>query len=401
MYLCGYLLHTEVQRGESTATKKRLVQLSEDLELAIIHAILRGVAASDVVDPAEVSKPGKAVLQAIANLEEQGGKPPWNYNSVFLTAVDIDGAPREAVKQYLAAAQNTGAGSDVKDILSKVRDKQLLVELINEAGSMLQKGNLDVALINGLLQREKADQAIESVSDRLADGLPPPPQGLGFSSLPVIARATGGLIGMWAIAGEPGVGKSTLAWQLCMDIGRHTKVLVYDFENGFPFLVERTSHIFRGDLGRIRAATANIYVRDSIRTLESDLGSVPPPALVVVDSVQKLPGSIEHRRTSLDRWVHRLEGLKKRGYSVLLVSEVGRANYERDAYIGAFKETGEIEYSVDLGLQLLPGSGDCVEAHIVKNRHRPNKGYIATLERTNGWRYREMSSVSNQGENLD
>jgi len=200
---------------------------------------------------------------------------------------------------------------------------------------------------------------------------------------------------MWAIAGEPGVGKSALAWQIALDIAPVMPSLYYDFENGFAVLMERTRTIFQGNHDRLRKATSAIYYRDSIRTLDSDLLSVPAPALVVIDSVQKLPTSMMYHKTGLDKWVHRLEFLKKRGYHVLLVSEVPRSQYNSDAYIGAFKETGEIEYAADLGMQLLPvpPAGEIVEAVIVKNRHRPYKGFAVNMKRDpqREWIFRELS----------
>jgi len=295
------------------------------------------------------------------------------------------------MKGYLDEVSRAGAGIAVKDILQRVRDKQLLCDLINEAGGMLQKGTLDVGLICSLLQQESVVTAtLESVSARIAQGLPETPRGVAVNSLPILTAKTGGLYGVWAIAGEPGAGKSTLAWQVALDVAQGMKVLVYDFENGFAVAMDRTAQIFRGNHARIVERTHNLYHRDSIRTLDSDLGAVTPPALIIVDSVQKLPGSVEYRRTGLDKWIHRLEYLKKRGYHVLLISEVGRAHYDSVASIGAFKETGEIEYSADVGIQLIPAYDNASECHIVKNRHRPHKGYTSTLIRAGGWLFKEV-----------
>jgi hypothetical protein len=196
---------------------------------------------------------------------------------------------------------------------------------------------------------------------------------------------------MWAIGGEPAVGKSALAWQVTLDVAlQNVPVLYYDFENGFQVLMDRTRSIFKGNLDRIREATNKVYIRESIRSLDSDLARLAPPALVVIDSIQKLPGSVEYRRSSLDRWIHRLEALKKRGYYVLLVSEISRGNYGSEAYIGAYKESGEIEYSADMGVHLLDGGGLGVNAVIVKNRHRPFRGPVALLQRKNDWYLKEV-----------
>jgi hypothetical protein len=308
--------------------------------------------------------------------------------------------------EYIGRVSASEAGVEAGDILAKVRDKQVLMELINEAGMQLQRGNLDLALLGGVLQQDAGlSRRLDSISEVVKTGLPAPPVGQRLRSLPILSAKSGGLFGMWAIAGEPGVGKSALAWQIALDVAKDIKVLYYDFENGFSVMMDHTKVIFNGELERIRMATANIYYRDSIRSLDSDLCSTPPPAIIIVDSVQKLPASMEYRRSSLDRWVHRLEYLKKRGYSILLVSEVPRTQYNADAYIGAFKETGEIEYSADFGLQMLPvpPSGDIAETHIVKNRHRPYKGFAVNLKRDpqRVWLWREMTDQLETGEGED
>ena len=371
------------------------LHLGEDLEYAIVAAIIKGAVGQDVVQPTEVSKTGRVVLSALRSLVDGGTQPPFSYGTILLTATDVLGAPKDVVRNYLQGVHDAGAAAEVGDILRKVRDKQLLVEVINEAAAQLQKGNLDTGLIGGLLsQRQDKGHELLSISERVKDGLPDPPKGLVFRSLPKLFRLTGGIIGVWVVAGQPGVGKSTLSWQLALDVGKEIPILYYDFENGFGALMDHTREIYNGDLGRIRTATSRIYHRDSIRSLDSDLGRVPAPALIVVDSIQKLPGSIENRRHGLDRWIHRLEYLKKRGYYILFISEVGRAAYDADPSIGAFKETGEIEYSADVGIQMVPQGIDAdsfVELHIVKNRHKPHKGLASHLQRKRSWVFREVS----------
>lgn len=382
---------------------KRKIALSEDLEAAIMAALLKGLASREVVDPAELSKPGRIVLQALNSLADGGAKAPFPASSVLLTSTEVFGASKEATAAYLRKVAEVNVDTDVSDILGKVRDKQVLVDLINAAGEQLQKGTMDVGLLGGYLQKDTTGggRSVLPISELIRDGLPEPPKGLALSSLPYLTKASGGIYGLWAIGGEPKVGKSTLAWQIALDTGRHTPVLYYDFENGFPVLMDRTRNIFGGDLARIRRATTRVYYRDGIRTLDSDLAAVPSPALVVIDSVQKLPASMEYRRTGLDRWMHRLELLKKRGYHVLLVSEVGRANYGHEPSISAYKETGEIEYTADFGAQVIPGTGDLVELHVVANRHKPFKGFLEHLMRKNDWSFRESTDEPNQGATLD
>ena len=359
--------------------------ISPDLEYSIVHAVLNGILDPGAVDAEELSGKGRTVLEALALLEA-----PYQLRAVYLACTDVLGADRDTIRDYLGRVAEANAGLSVPEILALVRDKQLLVELVNLAGEQIHQGKLDIGAVTALLTRE-GGHTLAAVSEGLRHGLPPPPQGSELRSLPRLTALTGGLYGLWAIAGEPGAGKSALAWQIILDTARGMPALLYDFENGLPVLMARSDEIFRGDLGRLRTATESVYVRDSIRTMDSDLAAVKPPALVVIDSVQKLPSSILHRREGLDGWVHRMEGLKKRGYSILLVSEIPRSSYESEPRIGDFKESGEIEYSADLGMRVVPRPDNSVDIHIVKNRHRPHKGYSGHLERHNSWLFREVA----------
>ena len=190
---------------------------------------------------------------------------------------------------------------------------------------------------------------------------------------------------MWAIGGKKKMGKSTLAVQLSLEVARVQPVVYYDMENGESVLLYRIGRMFGGDVKKVREATKQFYMRSSARTLDADLAAVPPPPLVVIDSLQKLPTKLDQRRTGLDAWLLRLEALKKQGYSVLLVSELNG--------FGGYKETGEVEYTVDLGLQLV-GNGDYVTVNCVANRHRPNEGEICNLERVNEWAFAETDDYT-------
>jgi len=160
--------------------------LSEDLEHALLHAIIEGVVDRSIVQPTEISKQGRLVLHAVQSLLDGGTRPPFHYGSLLLCCSEVHGADKQKCKDYLRQVRDAGIGVEVGEILQKVRDKQLLVELINEAGGQLQRGTLDVALIGGLLQKETrpGGNDLLSAAERMKDGFPDPPKGLQFCSLP-------------------------------------------------------------------------------------------------------------------------------------------------------------------------------------------------------------------------
>ncbi len=76
--------------------------------------------------------------------------------------------------------------------------------------------------------------------------------------------------------------------------------------------------------------------------------------LVVVDSLQKLPGDLQERRAVIDQWVRLFERLRYECEATfLIISEIKRnprGFYE--AHEAAFKESGGIEYAADLAMTL-------------------------------------------------
>lgn len=370
--------------------RKQSLRLSEDLERAVLCAILSGRADVNVVRPAELSSTGKAVWKAAVSLE----KP--TVSGVLLHLTEVQGLDKSSASDYLASVQRLGGEENAADVLQAVRDKQLLIGMIDAAQEMLSssRGAIDLGTLAEYLERDPVSgaHASDSIAERIKDGLPDPPVGLRLRSLPKLYEFTGGLYGSWVIGGEPKLGKTGVAWQVTLDASTTNGIpaIYYDLENSFGVMMDHTRRIYKGDLARIREATSRIYYRDSIRSLENDLRRIPAPALIVVDHIQRLPANVEFRKAGLDRWIHRLDGLKKRGYTVLMISEIGRANYNSDAYIGSFKESGEIEYAAETGIQLLRGAGDCVEVHIVANRHRPYRGLASMLVRYNDWAFKEL-----------
>ncbi len=76
--------------------------------------------------------------------------------------------------------------------------------------------------------------------------------------------------------------------------------------------------------------------------------------LIVIDSLQKLPGALVDRRATVDGWVRLFERLRlDLDAAILVVSEIKRnGKGEYVAHEAAFKESGGIEYAADLAMTL-------------------------------------------------
>ena len=362
------------------------IPVSAELERVVLSALLAGGLTPDGLRGGELSKTGRVVLEAVKRIAADGGRAPYDPSAVSLLATDVLGGEREEIAAVLADVRRTPVGSGASTVLNQIAERRLLAEILNSAGEQLTAGKLDLVGLRGLLDAHQTGGGgdLVPVSEMLSGGFPDPPSFMPLRSLPALTERVGGLYGLWAIAGEPKIGKSTISWQLAIEAGQTMPVLYYDFENGFPVLMSRIRTVYDDNLDKVRRATRQIYYRPTINTLDSDLSRVRPPAFIVVDSVQKLPVSDRFQREGLDRWVHRLETVKKSGYNMLMVSEVPKSYYgARDAAIGANKASGEIEFSADTGFHLLKHP-DGVELHVVANRHGPYVGRVSVLRRTHG-----------------
>ena len=379
--------------------KKKFVPLSDDLERLALGAIMRGLVPPSDLNEEELSKLGKLTLRAITNLREDPDAPDiLDPVSVRTVASELLGGDRRELGLFIKACNSTCAGMEVRDILRSVREKSLLVDVLNETGNQLATGRLDIGRIGELVSsQETGSVTLSSASEMLRDGIPPEPKGASLPSLRHLTESSGGLIGMWAVAAEAGVGKSTLALQIAVDYCRPLKngyrrpCLYYDFENGPDIMLHRLGKRYKMNVEVTQEASETIYFRESIRTLNADVKQFSGhKCLIIVDSLQKLPTSVEHRRTSLDSWVHRLEALKKKGHRILIISEKNREEYGKASQRG-FKETGEIEYSADFGFHLVSDKYDpsTFGIFIVKNRHRPITGRICSLVRVNNFGFEE------------
>jgi hypothetical protein len=362
----------------------KAVRLSTDLEKALLQGVISGHCAIDIIKHDELSKKGKKIHEAINSLLRKGRKPPFKRRAVALAAIHIGGMAKDEADSYMASLTEHDAGSEAATILHAAHDKATLISLVNRASEQLASGDLRVGDLTSVLEaRAPSAEAAQPLSASIRKRWPKSPSGLIIPSLPEISDITRGLFGVWAIAAEPGVGKTTLCTQIALDLALSYDVLYYDIDGtGQEFIVDRIRDIVGGNIKRFKRRTANLYVRNNISTLDSDLRRIKPPGLVVVDSLQTLPVGVEFAKESLDNWMRRFKDIAAKGFPVLCVSEKQRSEYG-SASLKGFKGSGDIEYGVTVGIQLLASEDDkdYMQLHLVKGRHSKKKGHIADLVR--------------------
>lgn len=203
-------------------------------------------------------------------------------------------------------------------------------------------------------------------------------------------RHTEGLRGINIMGGPPKAGKSCFFMQISSEVARRkVPVIYYDFENGRQKIYLRTlvrlsdlaeKKIRSGDLSAEETdALKKAYVhfeslltyfrvvndrqlspetmRRHIDFIKHETGK--EELLVVVDSLHKLPfKDLTERRTGIDSWLRQLEAIRdEQQVCFLVISELSRGKgggYGETPELSSFKESGDIEYSADNALVLMP-----------------------------------------------
>lgn len=208
----------------------------------------------------------------------------------------------------------------------------------------------------------------------------------GFTAMD---KALSGIRGINIMGGQPKAGKSAFFMQVSTEVAaRKHPVIYYDFENGRQKIYLRTlcrmarlseeeirlgssedasarEQTARESLASFlpwfrvvtdRKLTPDI-MRRHIEFLQHETGS--DHALVVVDSLHKLPfKDLSERRTGIDEWLRHMESIRdEQNVSFLVVSELSRGEggtYSGKPDLALFKESGDIEYSADNAMILMP-----------------------------------------------
>lgn len=206
-----------------------------------------------------------------------------------------------------------------------------------------------------------------------------------------------GLQGIVGIVGEPKVFKSTLALQIALHNAKEgNPVLFVDRENGQHYMERRIicSHMGMSwerftTLDRERRSNAYLSLSDSflrlhtkhfsMDELEADIDAAveaTPPgkkALLVLDSLHKLPMQLDNMRMSVDGWLLFLDRMKlkhDRKIVIIVTCEKRRGSYG-EAVKDAAKESGRIEYTLEMQFDMRSVDGNII-LECMYNRHGPS-----------------------------
>lgn len=211
-----------------------------------------------------------------------------------------------------------------------------------------------------------------------------------LSGFPALDSALGGMHGINILGGTPKSGKSCFFIQTATEMARRSiPVIYYDFENGRQKIYQRTlSRLSRLSVEEMQLGNLDQEQAARFRAAQEELRRFLPwfrvvtdrqltPELmrrhidfirhetksqytmVVIDSLHKLPfKDLAERRTGIDAWLRQLESIRDElNVSFLVISELSRGTddrYELQPHLGSFKGSGDIEYSADNALVLIP-----------------------------------------------
>ncbi len=210
------------------------------------------------------------------------------------------------------------------------------------------------------------------------------------SGFPQLDQALGGIHGINIMGGTPKAGKSCFFIQIATKMARRKiPVIYYDFENGRQKIYLRTlSRLSQLSTAQIKNGPTREEEKTRLHKAQQDLTNMLPwfrvvtdrkltpelmrrhidflrhethsdYTLVVIDSLHKLPfKDFSERRTGIDAWLRQLEAIRDElNVSFLVISELSRGaggQYDEQPHMGSFKGSGDIEYSADNAMVLLP-----------------------------------------------
>jgi len=249
-------------------------------------------------------------------------------------------------------------------------------------GRMIQQSRSFSPFSSTEKERQRLTQFVEKEKGKTLLGLE-----TGF---PKLDQALDGLRGINILGGPPKAGKSSFFMQISTEVARRrVPVIYYDFENGRMKIYLRTlvrnssvseKKILQGNLEsgeqqvldtawaefdkllhHFRVVTDRQLTPDIMRRHIDFLQHEThrDDVLIVVDSLHKLPfEKLTERRTGIDSWLRHFEQIRDAHQACfLIISELTRGKgggYGEKPDLTSFKESGDIEYSADNAMVLMP-----------------------------------------------
>jgi 5S rRNA maturation endonuclease (ribonuclease M5) len=211
------------------------------------------------------------------------------------------------------------------------------------------------------------------------------------SGIPSFDGVTNGgfATGLHAIAGMPGVGKSTLKTYLIDTFeAQGNRVLCLDYEltkeQNYARLASRRSKHSWSDIEKdhsiVETETAEYLnkLSKSIRiendwTIEQILIAAKNFEIIIADYVQRMPYTGDDERAGIKYNCRQFSNLARdNGKIVILYSSIPRSMYDKSGK-AVFKETGDIEYIIASGWLLSKIMPDVMEMKCLKNTRGPEE----------------------------
>jgi replicative DNA helicase len=202
--------------------------------------------------------------------------------------------------------------------------------------------------------------------------------------------------GLYALAGTPGVGKTTFLNQLCNELAKEKVYSIYFLSEEPEYVLLARTKIKEGfnsirDLIGLDFLNYRITIEMSLEYRADKLKAImegilnrlnTDRALLVIDSLQalRLSGKIEEKMPLREKTILKTEYLanivRDLQIPVIFSSFMAREFYNGTPSLSIFKESGDIEYLIDVGMALWRkeedkkdnGDEQYVKLSVLKNR---------------------------------
>ncbi|KKL75290.1 hypothetical protein LCGC14_2056330, partial [marine sediment metagenome] len=159
--------------------KEKVIKLSPELEQSLMKATILGLAPMSTLSPEELGKTGRATLKAVKCLISNGASIPLTLSAVAFASKKIFGGKKKEIIKYIHQLEELELGDDAMAIIQTVRDKDVLVQLVNEAGDQLREGISNFLRFDTMLaeRRDVGGNKIKSLGEMVDQEWPAPPKG--------------------------------------------------------------------------------------------------------------------------------------------------------------------------------------------------------------------------------